>query len=61
MLTQNLRNDSIGDRLKSKITTDEIRQFPAFKNFDEDALIELREFVYQLSLILYKSNKNDTT
>lgn len=61
MLTQNLKNEPKKHSLECKITIDEIRQFPAYKDTDEDTLIELQEFVYQLSLILYKSNHNDTT
>ena len=61
MLTQNLKNDIKKQSSDSKITIDEIRQFPAFKDADEDTLMVLREFVYQLSLISYKSNHNDTT
>lgn len=37
-----------------------MKQFNAFKNTDNETLSELSEFVYQLSLILYKANDNET-
>mgnify|MGYP003456389683 CR=1 FL=1 len=61
MLTQNLKNDMKQQSSDCKITIDEIRQFPDFKDSEEEKLIALREFVYQFSLILYKSHHNETT
>lgn len=60
MYNQNLKNEAITTGQKSKITIEEIRQFSAFKKADEQTLSELSEFVYQLSIILYKTNENGT-
>jgi len=59
MLNQNLKNETKNPGHQCKITTDEIRQFSAFKDTDEKTLEELSEFVFQLSLILYKTNHNE--
>lgn len=60
MLNQNLKNEPKKPGSECKITIEEIRQFSAFKDTDEETLVELSEFVYQLSLILYKANDNET-
>ena len=42
-----------------KLTNEEIKQFPDFDNTDEKQLDEIREIVFQFSLILYKSNNDE--
>lgn len=60
MYNQNLKNETRTSGQEIKITIDEIRQFADYKDTDEQTLLELSEFVYQLSLILYKANDNET-
>ena len=60
MLTQNLKNETPQKGNECKITIDEIRQFPAFKDADETTLTELSDFVYKLSMVLYKAHHNET-
>ncbi len=60
MLNQNFKNEIRKPVTECKITIEEMRQFASFKGKDDDTLIELSDFVYQISLILYKANDNDT-
>ena len=60
MLNQKLNNETKKSGSECKITIDEIRQFTAFMDTGEETLVELSEFVYQISLILYKANDNET-
>jgi hypothetical protein len=60
MFNQNLKNETKEIGQNCKITIEEMKQFNAFKNIDNETLSELSEFVYQLSLILYKLTDNET-
>lgn len=60
MFKQNLNNETKKLGTECKITIEEIRQFKSFKDTDDETLLELSEFVYYLSLILYKENNNET-
>lgn len=60
MYNQNLKNETNTTGQECKITIEEIKQFTAFKDTDDQTLSELSDFVYQLSLILYKANDNET-
>jgi|GEM_PF-2930052 len=61
MLTQNVNNETKKLGQECKLTIDEIRQFPGFRDIDEVTLAELSDFVYQISSILYKANHNEPT
>lgn len=60
MYNQNIKKETKKIGHECKITIEEIKQFTAFKDKDEQTLSELSDFVYQLSLILYKANDNGT-
>ncbi len=60
MVTQNLNNETRKLGQECKITIDEIRQFPEFRDADDATLAELSDFVYQISSILYKANHDET-
>ncbi len=42
-----------------KLSNEEIKQFSDFRNVDEKYLDEIRELVFQFSLMLYKSNNDE--
>lgn len=46
--------NNLNDNLK--LTNEEIKQFTDFKNRDDSELDSIREMIYQLSIILYKSS-----
>ena len=46
------------DLNKLKLTPEEIKQFASFQNVNEEEINEIRELVYQFSLILYKTNQD---
>lgn len=60
MFNQNLKNESNEIGNKCKLTNEEIKQFAAFEDADEKTIDELREFVYKISMILYKVHHNET-
>ena len=61
MLPKKFKDETKDTGSACKITIEEIRQFNAFKDTDEKTLMELSEFIYQLSLILFKANNNEKT
>lgn len=42
-----------------KLTHEEIRQFTDFKSSTEQELDEISELIFQLSLLMYKSHKDE--
>lgn len=42
-----------------KLTHEEIRQFKDFKSSTEQELDEISELIFQLSLLMYKSHKDE--
>lgn len=60
MLTQNFKNENQQKGSECKITIEEIRQFPAFIDADDATLNEISDFVFQISMVLYKAHHNET-
>jgi len=55
------KNDKNKESLNKnlKLTHEEIRQFTDFKGSTEQELSEIIEFIFQLSLLMYKSHKDE--
>lgn len=57
MLTHNVKNDKNIEL--TKLTKEEIIQIKCFENISDDDAVALREFIFRIGIIIYKSIKDE--